>query len=336
MSSAAGTGEIMSVRALTRLLAERGAQLAVVVLIIALGLDSALILTRALNPLGAQPPAAGAALIMRHGLNPQLALATIVNAHLFGTAAVATGPNAPPTNMALILAGVIAEKNPAHGQAIIGPNAAAAKLYSVGAMISGGVRLHAVYADRVLLEHNGGLETLMLPRTPLPGASGLAPAQSAPTGTTMRANPAVLAGLVRVQPVFSQGKLSGYRIFPNGKNGPATFRQLGLVAGDMILAVNGTSLDDPARAMEVLQTLSSSGSATITVMRNGAAQEVNLNLANLSGDEQYSGAQGADPSAPSPGPAIRRPMILPAPNALGTTAGSLPGQAAPQAGALER
>ena len=322
MTTAAGIGETLSPRALARLLTERGARIATVVLIVALGLDAALIVTRALNPAGAAASAAPlAAPITHRSVNPQLALARIVNAHLFGAAATATGPNAPPTQMALILAGVIAEKDPAYGQAIIGPNAAAAKLYSVGAMIGGGARLHAVYADRVLLEHNGGLETLMLPRTPLPASAGLSDAVI-PSAMAVRANPGLLAGLVRVQPVFSQGKLSGYRIFPGGKHGPAAFRQLGLVAGDLILAVNGTSLDDPARAMEVLQTLSSSGSATITVMRNGTPQEVNLNLANLSGDEQDSGG-GAPGAAQSPaafaGPAIRRRAIgLPAPNAFGT------------------
>src|SRR5665213_1238113 len=62
-------------------------------------------------------------------------------------------------------------------------------------------------------------------------------------------------------------------------------------AGDLILAVNDPSLDDPARAMEVLQTLSSSGSATVTVSRNGTAQEVNLNLANLDADGQDNGGR---------------------------------------------
>jgi general secretion pathway protein C len=322
-----------------RLFAERGAQMVVVVLIIALGLDSALILTRALNPLGNLSPTAAApaaAPVARHSINPQLQLANIINAHLFGSAAVSTGPDAPPTTMALILAGVIAEKDPARGEAIIGPNAAAAKLYSVGAVIGGGARLHAVYADRVLLERNGGLETLMLPRTALPGAAGLARARPAPAAAAPT-NPAVLAGLVRVQPVFSQGKLSGYRIFPGGRNGPAAFHQLGLVAGDLILAVNGTSLDDPARAMQVLQTLSSSGSATITVLRNGAPQEVNLNLANLGDGEQYSdsGAAAGQPPADAASPAIRRlPPGLPAPGAFGGRPRT--GPAAPPAGAIDR
>lgn len=334
MSTVAGTDPILSFRGLTRLLTDRGAQLAVVVLIVALGLDCALVLTRALNPVGTQASSGvPAALIARHSVNPQVTMATIINAHLFGTAAVATGPNAPPTNMALILAGVIAEKNPADGRAIIGPNAAAAKLYAVGAMISGGARLHAVYADRVLLEHNGALETLMLPRTLLPGMADFAPA-APPTRTSVQGNPAVLAGLVQVQPVFSQGKLAGYRIFPGPKNGAAAFRQLGLIAGDLIVAVNGTGLDDPGRALEVLQTLSSSDSATITVMRNGTPQEVNLNLANLAGDEQTNdGAQATGQSPASPGPPIRRlPPGLNVPNAFGGAGG----QSVPQAGAIER
>ena len=52
----------------------------------------------------------------------------------------AGGGNAPPTTMPLILAGVIAEKDPAKGLAIIGDTAAAGKLYSVGAAIPGGAR----------------------------------------------------------------------------------------------------------------------------------------------------------------------------------------------------
>ncbi|MGH8206574.1 MAG: type II secretion system protein GspC [Steroidobacteraceae bacterium] len=317
--STAGTDPLVSVQGLTRLLTERGAQFAVLVLIVALGLDCALVLTRALNPVGAQgSQGLQAGPIAPHSVNPQVMMATIINAHLFGTAAVATGPNAPPTEMALILAGVIAQRDPAHGQAIIGPNAAGAKLYSVGAMIGGGARLHAVYADRVLLEHNGGLETLMLPRTLLPGTENLAPVANLPDRAAVQTNPAVLAGLVRVQPVFNQGKLAGYRIFPGGKNGPAAFRQLGLIPGDLILAVNGSSLDDPARAMEVLQTLSSSGSATITVMRDGTPLEVNLNLANLSDDEQYSGGtQGAGQPPVPVSPLIRRiPPGLPRPHAF--------------------
>jgi general secretion pathway protein C len=300
----------MSMSSVTRLLAQRGAQLVVVVLIIAIALDSALILTRALsNDEGVPPaPTVGALPFGARSHNPQLVLATVINGHLFGAAATMGVADAPPTSMPLILTGVIADKNhPNQGQAIIGDNAADAKLYAVGSALSGGAHLHAVYSDRVLIERNGHLETLMLPRTALPGASTyLSPAPSARTAS-QATNPSVLAGLISVQPVFSQGKLTGYRIFP-GPHGAHAFEQLGLRPGDLVLAINGTSLDDPTQALQVLQTLSSSGSATVTVSRNGTPQEVNLNLAEISSEEQQAaGAAPGNPAPPSPiGPTIRR------------------------------
>ncbi len=294
--------ELKSVQGLTRLFADRGAQLIVLLLLLALGLDGAVILTRALShgpdlpPTGTGPAPA----LASPSVNPTLQLATIVNAHLFGAGAAASGSDAPATTMPLILAGVIADPDPAKGVAIIGENAAAGKLYAVGAAIPGGVHLHAVYSDRVLLERNGGLETLMLPRTPAIGRPAGPIAAAGPRQGASQ-NTSLLAGLVRVQPVFNQGKLSGYRIFPGGAHGTSAFTQLGLKAGDLIEAVNGTALDDAARAMEVLQTLSSSATATVTVSRNGQPQEVNLNLANLnieadSGDNGPAG-QGADQAA---------------------------------------
>ena len=309
MSTATALNDLKSVHGLTRTLAERGPQLLAGVLIIALALECALIVTRVLSGPETPPPAAPIPLTAAapHGsTNPQLLLANIVNAHLFGAAAGATGgANAPPTTMSLILAGVIADNDPSKGQAIIGESAAAAKLYSVNGVIPGGARLHAVYSDRVLLERNGALETLALPRNALRGATtSVARPAPAPTATALRENPSLLAGLVRVQPVFTQGKMSGYRIFPGGPSGTTAFNQLGLRPGDLIVAVNGTTLEDPARAMEVLQTLSSSGSATVTVSRNGVDQEVNLNLATLNslgtGTDNAAAAEPASGEPPGP------------------------------------
>jgi general secretion pathway protein C len=292
--------ELKSVQGLARLFADRGAPLIALVLLLALGVEGALILTRALSHGSALPPAAvgSAPVLPRMDVNPTLQLATIVNAHLFGAGATVGGSDAPATSMPLILAGVIADPDPGKGVAIIGENAAAGKLYAVGAAIPGGAHLHAVYSDRVLLERNGGLETLMLPRTPMVGGRPSAPAAAAAPRAT-REPASLLAGLVRVQPVFNQGKLQGYRIFPGGAHGNNAFAQLGLKSGDLIEAVNGTALDDAARAMEVLQTLSSSATATVTVARNGQPQEVNLNLANLNLEAAESGENAAPGQAPT-------------------------------------
>lgn len=306
MSAAAWVQELKTGPGWSRLLEQRGAQLLVVALLIALAMDCALILTRSLSQFSPPPDSARiTAPLPRPAANPTLELATIVNAHLFGASSAAAGGQAPQTTMPLVLAGVIADEDPAKGQAIIGDSAAVGKLYAVGAMIGGGVRLNAVYEDRVLLERNGALETLMLPRTAPKAGSALVPPPNA-RASTLQDNATVLAGLVRVQPVFNQGKLTGYRIFPGGSHGSTTFNQLGLRAGDLILAVNGTPLDDAGKAMEVLQTLSSSATATVTVSRNGQPQEVNLNLATLSTDVENASTDnaagtGTEPPNAAPG-----------------------------------
>jgi general secretion pathway protein C len=306
VSAAAWVQELKTGQGWSRLLEQRGAQLLVVVLLIALAVDCALILTRSLSQFS-EPPRSGpvTAPPPRAAANPTLELATIVNAHLFGLSGASAGGAAPQTTMPLVLAGVIADKDPGKGQAIIGDTAAVGKLYAVGAMITGGARLNAVYEDRVLLERNGALETLMLPRTAPKSGNTLVPLPNARAGT-LQDNATVLAGLVRVQPVFNQGKLTGYRIFPGGSHGSTTFNQLGLRAGDLILAVNGTPLDDAGKAMEVLQTLSSAATATVTVSRNGQPQEVNLNLATLSTDVENASTDnapgtGTEPSNATPG-----------------------------------
>jgi len=315
----------------TRLLEQRGAQAAVAVLLMALAIDGALILTRALSHSALPPPASNTAgqAPIRAPVNPTVELASIVNAHLFGVAGAQAGGNAPQTTIPLILAGVIAEKDPAKGQAIIGDTATAGKLFAVGAMIPGGARLHAVYGDHVLIERGGRLETLPLPRNPMKGGALTTVSSPGPAAQNrLQDNSTVLAGLVRVQPVFNQGKLGGYRIFPGSTRGTSAFSQLGLRAGDLIVAINGTALDDASRAMEVLQTLSSSASATVTVSRNGASQEVNLNLANLNTESEAPAADNSATATP-PGPGQMRgrggfPGVAVPPAA--TTASPAPGE----------
>ncbi len=308
MSANPWPDEFKSAHGLARALGARGSQLLVLALLVALALDCGLILTRALGGDGTVTAGTAAPATFRPTVNPTLQLATIVNAHLFGLAGSSGSGDAPPTTMPLVLAGVIADRDPQRGQAIIGENAAAAKLYAVGAAIPGGAHLKSVYSDRVLIERNGGVESLMLPHTPLPGP-GPGGADTALLATpAVRDNATLLAGLVRVQPVFNQGKLGGYRIFPGAGRGASAFNELGLRPGDMILAVNGTTLDDPARAMEVLQTLSSAGTATVTVARNGENQDIALNLAALSAVEQGdapAGAASAPPPPPAPGGRLR-------------------------------
>jgi general secretion pathway protein C len=222
---------------------------------------------------------------------PAYSIGQIVNAHLFGIAgapaAEDTDPNAvATTNLNLVLAGTIAESDPEKGYAIIGDSAATARVYGVGRTIPGGAKLHSVYTDRVILDRNGKLEALLLPKKFTGGSSSPPPRVSSAAPDPMLGerlqnlaaqNPSAITEIIRPQPVFANGQQRGYRVYP-GRN-REQFARLGLMPGDLVTAINGTPLDDPARGMEILQSMNSATQVTVTVERNGQSTQVNINNA---------------------------------------------------------
>ena len=240
----------------------------------------------------------------------RLDIGGLVNAHLFGNAAAqASGDaaNAPPSSMPLVLAGVLASDDPKTGMAIIGESAQAAKVVSVGQQVPGGAQLHSVYSDRAIIDRAGALESVFLPRRG-GGAIGPAPPPPMPVASAdnneamvdrMRKlvsdDPGLIGQVMRPQPVFASGKMKGFRVYP-GANRQA-FARLGLRAGDMVTAINGTPLDDKDRAQEIFNTLSSSTDARVTVTRAGRQQELVLNIAQISAEAEQLG-NGADGNIP--------------------------------------
>ena len=250
----------------------------------------------------------------RKGIDVQ----AIANAHLFGVARseVAVDPaNAPQTQMNLILAGTWAAEIPAQGYAFIGESANTAKMFGVGKVVRGSTRLHAVYADRVVLDTGGKLETLALPR--LGGGTGQLAAR--PTAAPARppnqfadnlrriaeSNPTAFTEIIRPQPVFANGVQRGYRVYPGRQR--QQFSKLGLQPGDLVLSINGTPLDDPQRGMEIFSTISASDKVSLTVERNGQQQELTLNTAQMTLPDSTAPGPGSNrsntpPSAPIPSP----------------------------------
>jgi general secretion pathway protein C len=233
----------------------------------------------------------------------------IADAHLFGVAVVADDPgNAQVTQLPLILAGVMATPEPTKGFAFIGESALAAKFKRVGDSLPGGAKLHSVYVDRVMLDRGGRLESLMLPRysgtTALPPPVAMRP-QPAPTkfAENLRriaeTNPSAFSEIVRPQPVFAGGTQRGYRVYP-GRN-RQQFTKLGLQPGDLVTAVNGTSLSDQGNSMQIFNTISSSDRVTLTVERNGQSQQVSINTAQIDLPDPN------NPGMPSPDSRINSP-----------------------------
>ncbi len=242
------------------------------------------------------PPAAtGPGAVAAATAGPPFDLPSILNAHLFGVAgapaAGATDPNSvAATQMNLVLVGTIAESDPERGYAIIGDSPATAKVYAVGKTITGGTKLHSVYPDRAILDRGGKLEALLLPRKFTGGGMmpvGLQPPPGDPLlGERLRElaaqNPAAITEIIRPQPVFANGQQRGYRVYP-GRN-RQQFTKLGLMPGDLVTSINGAPLDDPARGMEILQSMNSATDVMVTVERNGQTTQISINNAQVAAD----------------------------------------------------
>jgi len=254
-------------------------------------------------PVAAAPPLA------------QLDIGGLVNSHLFGNAVVQNtngdGANAPPSSMPLVLAGLLATDDPKEGMAIIGESAAAAKVVAVGQQVPGGATLHSVYNDRAVIDRNGALESVLLPRraagtlsAPPPPVASAAPPNDAAIERMRRLvsdDPNIIGQVMRPQPVFAGGKMRGFRVYP-GANRQA-FARIGLRAGDLVTAINGTPLDDKDRAQEIFATLNSSTDARVTVTRNGRQQELVLNIAQIAGEAEQLGNGGDGMMPPDQAPA---------------------------------
>jgi len=277
-----------------------------------------LLLPRADTQAAVAPVDMSALLPVSRGVNAQ----QVANAHLFGEASAeapneADLENAPKTTIPLVLSGTIASSDPTKGFAFIGESANAAKFVRVGALIAGQAKLHSVFADRVILDRSGRLEALHLPRNAALGAARPAAAARAtpPSGQfadnlrrIAETNPNAFSEVIRPQPVFAGGAQKGYRVYP-GRN-RQQFASLGLRPGDLVTAINGTALDDPARGQEILNTLTLSDQVSVTVERNGQTQQLNLNTAQIHLPEPAT-EPAVPPQTPAPNPGAIVPGQMP-------------------------
>jgi general secretion pathway protein C len=296
----------------------RGPRVATWLLALALGVQAAIIVTDLAGADRAPSPGVIAAASRAHAA--PVDIAAITNTHLFGIAPAVggdgNGANAPQTNMPLVLTGVIAANDPRDGLAILGPSVAATRVYAVGDNIPGGARLHAVLSDHVLLDRGGVIEALALPRqlagnAPPPNMSA-APIEP-PVVQRMRElvsrDPGIIGDIMRPEPVFAGGKQQGFRVYP-GRDREA-FIRLGLRPGDLVTAIDGTPLDDPARGEQILSTLGTSSEAHVTVLRNGRQQDLTLDLAAVEQEaESLAGPQNGTSGPPQPQP-LSRPFAPP-------------------------
>jgi general secretion pathway protein C len=219
----------------------------------------------------------------------------LTDSHLFGEASEQAAPevseviDAPETTLSLTLKGILAKEEDTNGGAIISSNRGEDKAYQVGQGIDGadGATLHSVYADRVLLNRNGRLETLRLPKELTASAQPMGmpsplPQAAAPSGSlreVISENATKLTDIVRLAPHVQEGQVVGFRVNPGRDRD--TFEALGLRAGDVVTDINGTVLDDPSQGLQVFQSLGESTQANVTVLRDGVPQVVVIDTTQL-------------------------------------------------------
>jgi len=223
----------------------------------------------------------------------------IADAHMFGVADIETAePTPAPTedeNLSdtrltnLALKGTVASDIADFSVAIISDGSNEEKVYTVDDPIGSSAKLHAVYADRVVLNENGVLTNLKLPKEF--AATSAAPVRRATSNTRQTSrnkqsiqavvsqNLTKLSDVIRPTPYFVNGQQSGYRVYP-GRN-RQQFSSLGLRPGDLIKEIDGQSLTDPTQAMQVFQSLGTSEQVTVTVERNGQPETIVLKTSQL-------------------------------------------------------
>ncbi len=218
------------------------------------------------------------------------------------------------TRLDLVLRGVIAHSEDGTGSAIIEYRGQQA-VYAVDDTlpVSGRVTLAKVMPFQVVLDNGGAYELLTLyqpssldaqlagmsPVTPAPSRAAQAPPadvrvidKRSDEITTALAqayreqlyqDPQSLAELVRIAAVRDGGELQGYRLTPGRDR--EQFERLGFRSGDLVVAVNGMPLSDPANTMRLYQAMRSASEASFDLLRGGEAVAVNVSLSAAAGEQ---------------------------------------------------
>ncbi|MEM7282750.1 MAG: type II secretion system protein GspC [Pseudomonadota bacterium] len=219
----------------------------------------------------------------------------VASANLFGTfnanevQAPVEVEDAPETNLPLTLFGTAASDDDGQAFALIEHNGGS-KAYFVGDSLPGGASLHSVYADHAMIRRGPALEKL--PRKTLADSKGQTGSRRVASRSRSRparpqenlgnlreelmANPAKFTDIVRPTPIYNNGKLAGYRVYPGRER--QKFIEIGLKPGDLVTAINSTTLDDPAQGAKIFRELATASSVNLTVERAGQSMNIPVNL----------------------------------------------------------
>ena len=186
--------------------------------------------------------------------------------------------------------GLVASSNPSNSRAMI-EYQKKQEVYKIGDKLPVGKRVEIakIMSDRVILDNGGRYESLLLydekimarqakakpaPRRPRQGGEKVIDRRGEESITKMASdyrkqlisNPTSLADVIKVSVAKdADGSVVGYKIRP-GKH-RKQFVELGLQSGDIVTEINGISLDNPTRALEVYRLLREAQEASFAIKR---------------------------------------------------------------------
>lgn len=206
-----------------------------------------------------------------------------------------------PTPQPLLLIGTSPGKNKHEGTARIGTNAEAPQTYVAGAVLVNGARLVEIHADHVVLVRGSERLQLFLSGEKMRAVGST---QLGMVGGTLQTPPRAtivlakdhLTDVIRSMPYYQGEQLTGLQVFP-GQYAHA-FSQLGLRAGDIVTAIEGSPVAEQAATTEMLKTLTEGAAVTVSVRRGSESL-----VLSLDGSVVVKAVAKPDPATLTAGPA---------------------------------
>jgi type II secretion system protein C len=190
-----------------------------------------------------------------------------------------TDSSVSPQPHQLILSGVIPGRSHNEGSAMIGTTKENPQTYSAGAVLANGARLTEVHEKYVILERNGQTAHLYLQSLSNQKADAqlsdiltVGGRKRLPIAKATNIEP--ITDYLRPSPVYDGSTLRGFEVYAGQKSG--AFSQMGLKGGDVITALEGTPLSEPAQAFELFGQLMDGVALSATVLRNGKTENLVL------------------------------------------------------------
>lgn len=225
------------------------------------------------------------------GINFQQQASAIGRANLFGkdevkAGAPATAEEAPETQLNYKLRGTYFSPDDRLSVAIIEVKPNQSRHYIVDEELDDNITLTRIAVDHVLLNRYGKIERLNLEKRGEDNGQSFVASNDHVTDQNTAllrsykqrytSNPMALATRFQAIPVQQDGKNIGFKL--KALRGERLLERLNFEPDDVFTAVNGVSLQNPFEALDALKSLTTADSVSVTFLRNGAQQTLDLEL----------------------------------------------------------